>query len=134
MTAQTITDAALAITFRAPSSLVRERNRRSALPIIGNGHPGTFVMFPDRFRVSLPTDQIVSADDTLGYARVGFGGMHFTGVAEGRLVFIRERDLLPHDQLSPERSHTMRLDPRWVTSVSAHGQSVWPERPAAHGP
>jgi hypothetical protein len=29
--------------------------------------------------VSLPTDQIVFADDTRGHARIGFGGMQFVG-------------------------------------------------------
>ena len=67
------------IDFTAPSSIVREQNRISQLPIIGNGPPGTFVFFPNGFRVSLPTDRIVFADDTEGHARVGFGGMQFVG-------------------------------------------------------
>jgi hypothetical protein len=53
----------LLIEFAAPSSLLRERDRPSAFPIVGNGPPGTFVVFPNGLRVSLPTDQIVSADD-----------------------------------------------------------------------
>ena len=85
----------LLIVFAAPSSLVVERDRPSQFPILGNGPPGTFVLFPGRLRVSLPTDQVVSADDTGGYAKVGFGGMRFTGMASGRLVFVRERDLYP---------------------------------------
>ena len=109
----------LLIVFAAPSSLVVERDRPSQFPILGNGPPGTFVLFPGRLRVSLPTDQVVSADDTGGYAKVGFGGMRFTGMASGRLVFVRERDLYPVDQLSPDRSHTMRLEPQWVASVFA---------------
>jgi hypothetical protein len=76
--------------------------------------------------VSLPTDQIVFADDTAGYARVGFGGMRFVGPDEGRLVFIRVRELFPDDQLSPARSHTMRLDPQWVATVAVDGRAVWP--------
>ena len=79
--------------------------------------------------MSLPTDQVVSADDTGGYAKVGFGGMRFTGMASGRLVFVRERDLYPVDQLSPDRSHTMRLEPQWVASVFAYGQLLWPAVP-----
>jgi hypothetical protein len=117
---------ALLIEFRSPSSLLREENRRSALPIVGNGPPGTFVLFPRGLRVSLPTDQIVFADDTNGRARVGFGGMRFAGVEEGRLIFVRERELWPEDQLSPARSHRMVLDPDWVTSVTVDGERAWP--------
>ena len=119
----------LLIAFASPSSLVVERDRPSQFPILGNGPPGTFVLFPGRLRVSLPTDQVVSADDTSGYAKVGFGGMRFTGMASGRLVFVRERDLYPVDQLSPDRSHTMRLEPQWVASVFAYGHLLWPAVP-----
>src|SRR4029453_7059704 len=63
----------LLIDFVAPSSLFREDNRVSPLPIVGNGPPGTFVVVAN-IRISLPTDQIVIADDSAGYARVGFGG------------------------------------------------------------
>ena len=119
----------LLIAFASPSSLVVERDRPSQFPILGNGPPGTFVLFPGRLRVSLPTDQVVSADDTGGYAKVGFGGMRFTGMASGRLVFVRERDLYPVDQLSPDRSHTMWLEPQWVASVFAYGHLLWPAVP-----
>jgi hypothetical protein len=118
----------LLIDFVAPASLLREQNRTSELPIIGNGPPGTFVLFSDGLRVSLPTDQIVFADDSGGHVRVGFGGMRFVGLEGGRLVFIRVRELLPEAQLSPARSHTMLLDPRWVATISVDGQSVWPEQ------
>jgi hypothetical protein len=116
----------LVIDFVSPTTLLRERNRPSSLPILGNGPPGTFVVFPDRFRVSLPTDQIVSADDSGGHARVEFGGMEFAGFDEGQLAFIRVRELLPEDQLSPDRSHIMRLEPRWVAAISQDGRSIWP--------
>ena len=43
----------LLIAFAAPSSLVVERDRPSQFPILGNGPPGTFVLFPGRLRVSL---------------------------------------------------------------------------------
>jgi hypothetical protein len=115
----------LLIEFGAPSSLVRERNRISMLPIIGNGPPGTFVHFPHGLRVSLPTDQIVFADDAGGRARVGFGGMQFAGVEEGHLVFVRVRELVPEDQLSPARSHRMKLDAQWVDTVWAEGRQIW---------
>ena len=116
----------LLIDFAASTSLQREQNRVSALPIIGNGPPGTFVLFPNGRRVSLPTDQIVFADEAGRHARVGFGGMRFVGLQDGRLVFIRVRELFPEHQLSPDRSHIMRLDSRWVTKISVDGQCVWP--------
>jgi hypothetical protein len=75
----------LLIDFATPSSVFREQNRVSMLRIIGNGPPGTFVLFPNGLRVSLPTDQIVFADDAGGHARVGFGGMQFVGPEEGHL-------------------------------------------------
>ena len=121
-------DVPLLIDFAAPTSLLREQHRTSALPIVGNGPPGTFVLFPDGLRVSLPTDQIVFAEDACGHARVGFGGMRFVGSEEGRLMFVRVRELWPDDRLSPARSHTMRLDPRWVAAISVDGQPVWSPR------
>lgn len=114
------------IDFAAPSSIVREHDRISTLRILGNGPPGTFVLFPNGVRVSLPTDQIVFADDTPGHARVGFGGMQFVGSEEGRLVFRRIREVLPEDQLSPARSYTMLLESQWVAAVSVEGRAVWP--------
>ena len=115
----------LLIDFATPSSLFREHDRISMLPIIGNGPPGTFVLFPNGFRVSLPTDQIVFADDSSGHARVGFGGMQFVGPDEEHLVFVRVREVLPEDQLSPARSHTMRLDRQRVATISVDGRPVW---------
>ena len=100
-------------------------------PIIGNGPPGTFVVFPDGLRVSLPTDQIVFANDASGHVRAEFGGMKFVGLEDGLLVFARIRELFPEDQLSPARSHTMRLDPRWVVAISEDGHTVWPARSSA---
>jgi hypothetical protein len=114
------------IDFAAPSSIFQEHNRISALPIVGNGPPGTFVLFPNGLRVSLPTDQIVFADDGSGHARVGFGGMQFVGLEGGHLVFVRTRELHPEDQLSPDRSHTMRLDSHCVAAVTVDGRAVWP--------
>ena len=119
-------DIPLLIDFAAPTSLLREQNRISTLPIVGNGPPGTFVLFPSGLKVSLPTDQIVFADDTGGHARVGFGGMRFVGSEEGRLVFVRIRELFPEEQLSPARSHKMLLDAQWVATISVHGRPVWP--------
>jgi hypothetical protein len=121
-----VDDIPLLIDFATPSSIFREHNRISTLRIIGNGPPGTFVLFPNGLRVSLPTDQIVFADDAGGHARVGFGGMQFVGAEEGHLVFMRIRELLPEDQLSPARSYTMLLDSHWVTTISVDGRPVWP--------
>jgi hypothetical protein len=116
----------LLIEFAPGTSLHREEDRVSHLPIFRNGPPGTFVIFPDGLRVSLPTDQIVSADDAGGCARVGFGGMRFTGLDAAHLVFVRVRELHPEEQLSPARSHTMTLEPQWVSSVRVDGRLVWP--------
>jgi hypothetical protein len=76
--------------------------------------------------VSLPTDQIVFADDTCGHARVGFGGMAFVGLDRGKLTFNRVRELYPEEQLSPARSDTMKLETSWVSSVLVEGVPVWP--------
>ena len=79
-------DVPLLIEFAPQTSLYRERDLVSQLPIVRNGPAGTFVVFPGGVRVSLPTDQIVFADDTGGCARVGFGGMSFAGLEEGLLA------------------------------------------------
>nr|ALS91002.1 MetaGeneMark_Unknown Function [uncultured bacterium] len=115
----------LLIDFATPSSVFREDGRISTLPILGNGPPGTFVLFPGRLRVSLPTDQIIFAGDGGDHARIGFGGMEFVGLDERHLVFVRVREVLPPDQLSPDRSHTMRLDQQWVASIAVDGHVVW---------
>jgi|SRR6187455_1246901 len=125
--------APLLIEFTTPSSVLREQDRPSTFRIIGNGPPGTFVLFPDGLKVSLPTDQIVCADDVSGCARVGFGGMRFTGLEQGQLVCVRAREMLPPDQLSPERSHTMRLDPLWVAAIVVDGRRVWPAASPSEG-
>ena len=119
-------DIPLLIDFVSPSSIIREPNRISDLRIVGNGPPGTFVLFPDRLRVSLPTDQIVLADDASGHACIGFGGMQFVGLEGTQLVFVRIRELFPEDQLSPARSHTMLLDAERVATVSVKGRPAWP--------
>lgn len=116
----------LLIEFARGTSLYREGNLVSDLPIVQNGPPGTFVIFPDGLRVSLPTDQIVHAGDDGGAARVGFGGMSFAGMDAGRLTFYRVLELHPEERLSPDRSHTMLLNPEWVAAVSESGRQVWP--------
>jgi hypothetical protein len=114
-------DISLVIEFVTPTSFLLERDRASELPIVRNGPPGSFVLFPDGLRVSLPTDQIVFADDVAGCVRVGFGGMRYVGCEDGQLVFVRFRELHPEEHLSPARSHTMRLDARWVAAITAPG-------------
>lgn len=77
-------------------------------------------------RISLPTDQIVSTGESGGGVTVGFGGMRFTGVEDGRLTFARVRDLWPEERLSPDRSWKMTLELPWVASVHEDGAQVWP--------
>jgi hypothetical protein len=115
----------LLIEFAPHTLLYRERDLLSQFPIVRNGPAGTFVIFPSGVRVSLPTDQIVVADDTGGFARVGFGGMSFAGIEEGRLIFLRVRDLQPEEQLSPARSHKMKLEPHMVSAILVNGRPVW---------
>lgn len=120
-------DAPLRIDFAPGTSLLQETERVSQLPILGNGPVGTFVIFPDGLRVSLPTDQIVGMDDAGGRARVAFGGMHFVECRDGVLRFHRVRELHPLDRLSPDRSHVMTLKTAWVATVLADGRAVWPD-------
>lgn len=127
-------DVPLLIEFAPQTSLCRERDLVSQLPIVRNGPAGTFVVFPGGVRVSLPTDQIVFADDTGGCARVGFGGMSFAGLEEGLLIFFRVHELHPEEQLSPARSHKMMLEPHLVSSIRVRGRIAWSPGgpPASH--
>ena len=115
----------LVIIFAPGARLYRERDRPSHFPIHRNGPAGTFVVF-DTLRVSLPTDQIVFAEETGHAVTVGFGGFRFDGNRDGSLVFTRVRDLLPEDQLSPDRSRTMTLEPSWVSAIDVDGVRAWP--------
>jgi hypothetical protein len=115
----------LLIVFAPGARLDRERDRPSHFPIHRNGPPGTFVVI-EGLRVSLPTDQVVHADDTGGRVTVGFGGFRFDGCREDRLTFSRVRDLLPESQLSPDRSWTMTLERAWVAAIEVSGVRVWP--------
>ena len=116
----------LLIEFIAETKLYREPDFVPKLPILQNGPPGTFVIFLDGRKVSLPTDQIVFADDTTGFARVGFGGMSFEGIEDGYLVFYRVRELQPEEELSPQRGRRMTLEPHMVSSIYVEGRRVWP--------
>ena len=115
----------LRIDFVDGTHLFREVDRPTHLPIYRNGPPGTFVLFADGLRVSLPTDQIVAADDAHGHASVTFGGMAFTGIVDGQLTFRRVREMRVEEELSPDRSHVMLLDPAWVASVAVGDQPIW---------
>jgi hypothetical protein len=117
------------VEFVPGSRLEREPElapRASALPIVGNGPPGTFVHFADGRRIPLPTDQIVFSEEGAGGAAVGFGGMRFFGLEGGLLVFHRLRDLRPARELSPERRSRMTLRPDMVAAIFTDGRLVWP--------
>jgi hypothetical protein len=120
--------APLLIEFVLGTRLFREAPFTSGLPIVGNGPPGTFVVFASGQKVSLPTDQVVTGEDASGAARVGFGGMRFDGVEAGQLVFRRVKELWPEAQLSPERGRRMTLEPAMVAAVLVQGVRVWPPR------
>ena len=117
------------VEFLPGSRIRREAPVVSQLTVLHNGPPGTFVDLPtQRMRVSLPTDQIVLAEDGSGAARVGFGGMRYDGLEEdGLLTFRRVVDILPAHQLSPERGMVMKLRPEYVQVVEVNGRQVWPE-------
>jgi hypothetical protein len=114
------------VEFVHGTTIEREKEASSALPIVGNGPPGTFVRFADGKRVPLPTDQIVEAVERGGFATISFGGMRFTGVEGTRLTFVRERDVWPEEQLSPERRGRMTLERAMVTCVRVGSRQVWP--------
>jgi hypothetical protein len=114
----------LVVEFVAGSRLEREVPQISHLPVYRNGPPGTFVCFADGRRIPLPTDQIVAAQESP--ARVSFGGMELEGADGELLVFRRVRDLLPEEQLSPERRNKMTLLPDMVAAIFADDRLVWP--------
>jgi len=115
----------VSVAFVKGSRLLRQGDRSSDLPMVDNGPPGTFVLLPG-LRISLPTDQIVTASDDDGRVTVEFYGMRFVGLVDGQLEFHRVREQHPPERLSPARSFTMRLDPAWVDAVHAHGARLWP--------
>lgn len=117
----------LSIEFAAGSHLYREPEVEPKLPIVRNGPPATFVVFPSRKRkISLPTDQIVRAEDNTGSARVDFGGMRYAGIEGDRFVFHRVRDLAPAETLAPDRGMRMTLELSLVAAIIAEGHRVWP--------
>ncbi len=119
------TPAFCVVEFVRGSRIEREPPFVTGLPVFQNGPPGTFVTFEGGRRVPLPTDQIVSADDATGAARVAFGGMRFDGVEGGLLTFRRIRDLRAEHELSPERGRRMTLAPALVAAVFMEGRLAW---------
>jgi hypothetical protein len=123
-----MSDAPLRIRFLEDTRLRKEAAFASGLPIVGNGPPGTFVVFPSGLQVPLPTDQIVESHDDGGAVVVGFGGLRFDGLEGGQFVFRRVRELWPDEQLSPERSRKMTLRTELVAAIFVDGELVWPTR------
>jgi hypothetical protein len=107
-------DVPLLIEFVGNTRIFREPNFTTGLPIVNNGPPGTFVVFDNGRRVSIPTDQIVFSDDAGAGARIGLDGMSFIGVEGEYLVFIRDHD------------RRMTLEPDMVTAIYVDGGEVWP--------
>ena len=121
-------DPPLLIRFVENTRLRREAAFSSGLPIVGNGPPGTFVVFPNGREVPLPTDQIVASHDDSGAALVSFGGLRFDGLEGGQFVFRRVKELWPDEQLSSERSRKMTLRVDMVAAIFVRGELVWPTR------
>lgn len=119
-------DIPVLVEFVRGSRISRGKPVAKSLPIMQNGPPGTKVHFAGGGEVPLPTDQVVFRDDEGGFARVGFGGMRFSGVEDGLLSFRRVQDLLPEEFLSPERGFHMTLELHTVARVLVHGQVEWP--------
>jgi hypothetical protein len=119
-------EAPLVIEFVDGSSLEHDALVATGLPVVGNGPPGTRVVFPDGHRINLPTDQIVSERIEHGRARVSFGGMRWVPDQGDVLVFDRVKDLWPAARLSPERGNRMTLDPVRVHGVWQEGVALYP--------
>ncbi len=115
----------LVIEFISGTKIVREQVVASTLPVFRNGPPATHIVFPNGSKIPLPTDQIVSFEDGVGYAIVGFGGMAFDGLKDARLLFRRVQEVRREEDLSPERSNFMTLEPAMVTLIYARGKFVW---------
>jgi hypothetical protein len=48
---------------------------------------------------------------------VGFGGFRYDGLIDGAHTCTRVRELRPENELSPDRSFIMKLQPEWVKSI-----------------
>jgi hypothetical protein len=114
------------IEFAPGSRVQRDRAVRCDLPLVRNGPPATWIVFADGRGLGVPTDQILEFGDTAGAARVEFGGMRFEGLQDGYLVFRRVREVLPEEQLAPERGRLLKVQPTDVARVHVEGRAVWP--------
>ena len=103
-------------------------NRVSQLPIVGNGPPGHLRRRGEHQNLSA---------DRLDRQRRRLAGFCPRGIwrdavrwrGKRTTMFVRIREMLPEDQLSPARSHTMRLNPEWVSKVWLLGELVWQSGP-----
>lgn len=125
-------DLPLVVEFIPGTTVFREAGTERGLPVLKNGLPGTSIVFSDGKTVPLPSDQIVEAIDHEGAALVAFGGMKFSEFKDGRLHFLRFKEILPEQQLSPERGFHMILFPEHVRCVSAYGSVVWLSETGLH--
>jgi hypothetical protein len=85
------------------------------------------IRFPDGSEVPVPADQIVLEEHQEGAARVGFGGVSFEGIVDGKLAFWRVKDLAPEETLSADRDIRFLIAPELVSSIVVHGVPVWPK-------
>jgi hypothetical protein len=119
-------EAPLVIEFVDGTTIEHDALVATGLPVVGNGPPGTRVVFADGHRINLPTDQIVTERVENGRARVSFGGMRWAPRDGEGLAFDRVKDLWPAARLSPERGTRMTLDPARVRGVWQEGVALFP--------
>jgi threonine dehydratase len=114
------------VRFATGSRIRRDDPVPTTLPLIRNAPPATWVVFADGRGLGIPTDQILSAGDAGGAAIASFGGMRFDGLEDGWLCFRRDREVLPEDQLAPERGRLLRVPPADIATVLVEGRLAWP--------
>jgi hypothetical protein len=112
----------LVVEFAPGSHIQPTENSDTPLP------RDALIRFSDGREIPVPADQIVSEDEERGAARVGFGGLSFEGMVDGRLAFWRVYDLAPDEMLAPDRDIRFLIDPDLVSSVEVRGVKVWPEK------
>lgn len=112
--------------FVPGSRIERQKPVKSALPLVRNGPPATWVVFADRMGIGVPTDQIVTAQDAAGAAHVQFGGMRFDGEDGTFLVFRRESEVRPEHELMPERGRELKIERARVARVLSGDRVLWP--------
>jgi hypothetical protein len=118
-------DVPLLIEFAPHTSLYRERELVSQLLIIRNGPAATFVVF------STPPESVSahrSDHFRRRYRRLRSSGVWRDAVrriGRGTPGVCTDSRTVPEDQLSPDRSHKMLLDPQWVATIAVDGRRVW---------